>query len=41
MLNVCHDAVHDVSVMQGLFMRGTVKVHTHARNINNQYLTLL
>ena len=41
MLNVCHYAVHDVSVMDVRFQTGTVNVHAHALNLNNQYRTLL
>ena len=41
MLKVCHYAVHYVSVMDGRFQTGTVNVHHHALNINNQYPTLL
>ena len=32
MLNVCHDALHDVSVMDGRFQTVTVNVHAHALN---------
>ena len=41
MLNAFHYAVHDVSVMDERFQTGTVNVHNHALNLNNQYLTLL
>ena len=41
MLKVCHYAVHYVSVMVGRFQTGTVNVHPHALNLNNQLLTLL
>ena len=41
MLNVCHDALHDVNVMEGRFQTVTMNDHAHALNLNNQYLTLL
>ena len=41
MLNVCHDALHDVSVMVRTFQTVRVNVYAHALNLNNQYLTLL
>ena len=41
MLNVCHDALHHLSVVDGRFQTVRVKVHAHAFNLNNQYLTLL
>ena len=40
-LNVCHDALDDVSVMVLRFQTVRVKVHAHAINLNDQYLTLL
>ena len=40
-LNVCEDALHEDSVMYGMFQTLTVKVHAKAINLNNQYLTLL
>ena len=40
-LNVCHDALNEVSVMYGRFQILRVNVHAHALNLNNQYLTLL
>ena len=39
--NVCHGALHDVSVMDGKFQTGILNVHAHALNLNIQYLTLL
>ena len=41
MLNVCHDAFHDVSVMVGRFQTVRVNVHAHTFNLNDQYLALL
>ena len=41
MLNVCHDALHDVSVMVGMFQTVRVNVYAHTLNLSNQYLTLL
>ena len=41
MLKVCHYAVHYVSVVVGRFQSGTVNVHAHALNLNNQYATML
>ena len=41
MLNVCHDAFYDVSVMVGRFQTVRVNFHAHALNLNDQYLTLL
>ena len=40
-LNVCHDTLHDVSVMIGMFQTVRVNVYAHALNLNNQYPTLL
>ena len=40
-LNVCHDALHDVSVVVGRFQTVRVNVHAYALNLSNQYLTLL
>ena len=40
-LNVCRDALHDVSVMVGRFQTVRVNIYAHAHNLNNQYLTLL
>ena len=40
-LNVCHDALHDVSVMVGRFQTVRVNVYAHALNLSNHYLTLL
>ena len=40
-LNVCHDTLHDVSVMVGMFQTVRVNVYAHALNFKNQYLTLL
>ena len=40
-LNVCHDALHDLSAMEGRFQTGIVNVHAHALNLNNEYITLL
>ena len=40
-LNVCHNAFHDIGVMVGRFQTARVKVHAHAHNLNNRYLTLL
>ena len=40
-LNVCHDAMHHLSVMDGRFQTVRVNVHAHALTLNNQYLTLL
>ena len=40
-LNICHDALHDVSVIVGMFQTLKVNVHAHALNLNNQYLNLL
>ena len=41
MLNVCQDALHHLSVIDGSFQTVTVNVHDHALNLNNLYLTLL
>ena len=41
MLNVCHDALHDVSVMVKMFQTVRVNVYAHTLNLSNQYLTLL
>ena len=41
MLNVCHDALNEVSVMYGRFQTLRVNFHAHALNLNNQYLKLL
>ena len=38
MLNVCHDAFYDFSVMVGRFQTVRVNVHAHALNLNDQYL---
>ena len=35
-LNVCHYAVHDVSVLYGRFQTGTVNFHANTLNLNNQ-----
>ena len=40
-LNVCHDTLHDVSVMVGMFQTVRVNVYPHALNFKNQCLTLL
>ena len=40
MLNVCHDALHDVSVMVKMFQTVRVNVYAHTLNLSNQYLTL-
>ena len=40
-LNVCHDAMHHLSVMDGRFQTVRVNVHAQVLNLNNQYLTLL
>ena len=40
-LNVCHYAVHDVSVLDGSCQTGTVNFHANAFILNNQYSTLL
>ena len=40
-INVCHDALHEGSVMVGTFQSVRVSVYAHALNLNNQYLTLL
>ena len=34
-LNICHYAVHEVSVMDGRLQIGTVNFHAHALNLNN------
>ena len=41
MFNICHDALHHLSVMVGRFQTVIVNVHDHALNLNNLYLTLL
>ena len=41
MLKGCHYAVHYISVIHSRFQTGTVYVHAHALNLNNQYPTLL
>ena len=41
MLNVCHYAVRNVSVLDGRFQTGTVNFNAHAFNSNNQYTTFL
>ena len=41
MLNVCHDTLHDVSVMVVTFETVRVNVYAHTLNLNNQYITLL
>ena len=41
MLNVCHDTLHDVSVMVEMFQTVRVNVYAHTLNLSNQYLTLL
>ena len=33
-VNICNDALHDVSVMEGRFQTGTVNVHAHLINLN-------
>ena len=40
-LNVCHDALHYVSVMVGRFQTVRVNVYAHALNLSNQYLSSL
>ena len=39
--NVCHGALHNISVMDERFQTGIVNVHAHALILNIQYLTLL
>ena len=39
--NVCHDAQHDVSVIDRKFQAVRVNTFAHALTYNNQYLTLL
>ena len=40
-LNVCYDALHDVSVMYERFQTERVNVQVHTLNLKKQYLTLL